>query len=397
MTLVTYSESEESDTSPAPVLKAAKDKHTTNTSFRKFVSLDGHKVKVGLTSSQQNSGRTDHAAVDPPSPKKRRLDVPASSKGFNSLLPPPKHVNKKPTSLEKRVSQQHVGSSFSLKTASEPAFDRKILRSNAASEEETIGLSEGVIESGFTKTAETLDTANKVAENRPEVVLSSKVTIFKPLSVARKPPSKRKTANVVKKRSETDLPSEHKNSNESNLIIESRKTPLFSMDNTDANAIHDTASLDYIENLSGEQPDQKKFNEGTGMTTGPTSHGSDIGNSLNRAEMSKNSLLAIAEDLNLPESAKRQLLGRNRSKNSHISDLSAVNIVSFNTDHEYAANEELRAAGETIQHNPVRSIAPGKHSLRQLVSSATTQKDALEEHFASGRRNRKEAGGKYGW
>jgi hypothetical protein len=75
----------------------------------------------------------------------------------------------------------------------------------------------------------------------------------------------------------------------------------------------------------------------------------------------------------------------------------AINLVNFNTDQEYAHNEELRASGETIQHNPLRTVQPGKHSLRQLVSAASTQKDALEESWAAGRRNKKEAGNKYGW
>ncbi|RMZ90737.1 hypothetical protein DV736_g2034, partial [Chaetothyriales sp. CBS 134916] len=58
---------------------------------------------------------------------------------------------------------------------------------------------------------------------------------------------------------------------------------------------------------------------------------------------------------------------------------------------------ELIAKGDQIQHNPVRAIAPGKHSLRQLVNAAQGQKDALEDSFAIGKQNKKEAGSKYGW
>jgi hypothetical protein len=32
-----------------------------------------------------------------------------------------------------------------------------------------------------------------------------------------------------------------------------------------------------------------------------------------------------------------------------------------------------------------------------LVNAASSQKEALEESFAAGRRNKKEAGSKYGW
>lgn len=407
MTLVTYSESEESDTSLAPVLNPANDKQTPNTSFRKFVSSDGHKVKVELASSQQTSDHSQRTTADSPSPKKRRLDAPASSKGFNALLPPPKHVNTESTSFEKKVSQSAVGSNFSLKTASEPAFDRKLSLSTTTSDEEAMVLNRrisgtyhdiAIDRNGITKAGEPLITTSEITGNQSEAISSSKPAIFKPLSVARKASSRRRTGNVIANRSEAKLSSERMINHRPNSAIESKKISLFSMDNTDAYAICDTANMDYKENLSGDMPGQvKEFNEGTVMTSWSTLQDSATSSSLNRAEISKTSLLAIAEDLNLPESAKRQLLGRNRSKNGNMSDLSAINVVNFNTDHEYSANEELRAAGETIQHNPVRSIAPGKHSLRQLVSSATTQKDALEEHFATGRRNRKEAGGKYGW
>ncbi|KAI9876604.1 MAG: hypothetical protein M1823_007242, partial [Watsoniomyces obsoletus] len=101
---------------------------------------------------------------------------------------------------------------------------------------------------------------------------------------------------------------------------------------------------------------------------------------------------SIASDLNLSASERRRLFGRNPKQSN-----SAINISNFNMDQEYLANEELRATGEQAQHNPLRAIAPGKHSLKQLVSQAQGQKDALEESFASGRRNKKEAGGRYGW
>jgi hypothetical protein len=103
----------------------------------------------------------------------------------------------------------------------------------------------------------------------------------------------------------------------------------------------------------------------------------------------------IANVLNLSRAELRQLMGRQ-------SAASKSRILNFNTDMEYAANQAyLNQASEAelaaMQHNPVRSIAPGKHSLQQLVNVANSQKDALEESFASGRRNKKEAGSKYGW
>ena len=37
----------------------------------------------------------------------------------------------------------------------------------------------------------------------------------------------------------------------------------------------------------------------------------------------------------------------------------------------------------------------GKHSLKQLVNAASNQREALEEHFAKGKSNRKDAGARY--
>lgn len=105
------------------------------------------------------------------------------------------------------------------------------------------------------------------------------------------------------------------------------------------------------------------------------------------------SLNDIASDLNLSAADRRQLFGR--QKGGAVPQ--ATKIINFNTDEEYRHNEELRAAGEQVVHNPVRAIAPGKHSLKQLVNAAANQKEALEESFAKGKSNRAEASSRYGW
>ena len=106
------------------------------------------------------------------------------------------------------------------------------------------------------------------------------------------------------------------------------------------------------------------------------------------------SLDDIAGDLNLSAAERRQLFGRQKAGRG---GQSALNVINFNTDKEYLHNEELRAAGEQVALNPVRAIAPGKHSLKQLVNAAVQQKDALEESFAKGKSNRQEASSRYGW
>lgn len=109
---------------------------------------------------------------------------------------------------------------------------------------------------------------------------------------------------------------------------------------------------------------------------------------------SSNDLTNLASELNLSEAERRQLFGRK----GQGPDVSSAKIVDFNTDAEYAHNEMLRQQGETVQHNALKSISgTGKNSLRSLINVASTQKEALEEHFASGRRNKREAGNKYGW
>ena len=103
------------------------------------------------------------------------------------------------------------------------------------------------------------------------------------------------------------------------------------------------------------------------------------------------SLTSIAADLNLSAAERRQLFGRC----SHSA--SAHKVINFNTDEEYSRNEALRASGEPVKHNPVRAIAPGKHSLQQLVSQVQSQKEALEESFAQGKANKRGAASRYGW
>lgn len=108
-----------------------------------------------------------------------------------------------------------------------------------------------------------------------------------------------------------------------------------------------------------------------------------------------NDLSNIARELNLSEAERRQLFGK---KGRDGPQASSARVVEFNTDAEYAHNEHLRQQGEQIQHNPLKAISgSGKNNLRTLVNVATTNKDALEDHFATGYRNKKEAGNKYGW
>ncbi|KAK6518020.1 hypothetical protein TWF506_005185 [Arthrobotrys conoides] len=100
---------------------------------------------------------------------------------------------------------------------------------------------------------------------------------------------------------------------------------------------------------------------------------------------------SISEEVGMDEAEMRMFMGR-RGRNAEIK------LVDFNVDKEYERNEAARAAGELApERNVVRSIKPGKHQLTSLLNAAQNQRAALEESFAEGRRNKKEAGSKYGW
>jgi hypothetical protein len=101
----------------------------------------------------------------------------------------------------------------------------------------------------------------------------------------------------------------------------------------------------------------------------------------------------------LSAAARRELFGRNRGRADGTSMLIPPNakVISFDMEREYAHNESLRASGAQQAYNPVRSIAPGKHSLRQVVNMAQSNQSALEETFARAKSNQRDAAGRYGW
>ncbi|KAI5778672.1 mitotic checkpoint regulator, MAD2B-interacting-domain-containing protein [Geopyxis carbonaria] len=104
-----------------------------------------------------------------------------------------------------------------------------------------------------------------------------------------------------------------------------------------------------------------------------------------------NDLDSVAREIGLDDAAMRHMYGRRGRQDQQIT------FANFSVDEEYRQNERDRALGLAEEVKPVRAILPGKHQLRTLLSTAQMQKGALEESFAAGKRNRKEAGTKYGW
>ncbi|KAG9787961.1 hypothetical protein ABEF93_004864 [Exophiala dermatitidis] len=389
MSLVAYSDSEGSDdeqiqTKPEkPVSKPAIAPSNTASSFT-VNKANPRKIQVKLNEVATN-GENDGE----PAPKRPRVGGGAFS-GFNAMLPAPKRDGQ--TQAPPKPAARKV---FSLKTGAEPAFNRDSdseLRQLFA-EQDADGTAQGNGDDTIPPIPSASCSTTTVTKEQP---VKGNVFMFKPLSVARnnkKPkrkPEQSTTSDINRSSGQTAPPSATTNSDTvdpDKPAPPPKKVALFSMTNEPEEAIQvddPQGGEDEIVEVLDEPVTDQTYNEFNQM---PTTTDTATSN-----HSQPQSLDAIASDLNLSKADRRQLFGRRGQGTA-----SAVNVVNFNTDEEYAANEALRASGEQIQHNPVRAIAPGKHSLKQLVSAATGQKDALEESFATGRRNRKEAGSKYGW
>ncbi|KAI5285773.1 hypothetical protein KEM54_000306 [Ascosphaera aggregata] len=402
MALVSYTDSESSDveeTTSVSTSKIAEVKTSAPTAPRKLVDRSNpRKIVVNLSRSADTEGDVKEELPQNDAARKRPRTGGTGGMfaGFNDLLPAPK-----------RPMQHRLGAGsgavtarmpFSLRTAAEPSFSRNDVSAaggsdDAQSTEATVQATEG------------------------EVKMKGNPMIFKPLSVAsstakrRKALSSKRTAAAptvdVKPLAQVST-TEEKTSEAAPEAAQKPKISLFGLsekakDDVGAFSVLSDEGFSYNHETTTTSPGlqlSRTVTQTTEMQQYPsTSTTAATATTLEKAQ--PQSLVSIAEDLNLSESQKRQLLGR-KGAAGKIPSLSDANIVHFNTDQEYAANaaylasiseQELAAQ----QHNPVRSIAPGKHSLQQLVNSVQNQRDALEESFASGRRNRKEAGSKYGW
>ena len=394
MNLVSYSDSDESESeqNTSQQQKPAPRTSVSKTSFQRVVDRSNpHKIKVSLPStSTSTTGEDDIYAGGPPAKKAKTAGGGLS--GFNALLPAPKKSGQSagPT------ASRGLGRGVNLKTGATPAFSREpeentatYAPSNEASEARPSNAEEKAKGKGE---------GEATTEN--EVKLVGKATRFMPLSVAKKAQKKRKTTGVGSAAQTSHVPAQVISSASEIKPPPKPKVSLFSIayDEEEKSSNSAESAGAYVPLLQdpeqGEGAGEEHHNiqhdqqhtQGTYRQREPT---------ISTDSSGAQSLDAIAADLNLSAAARRQLFGRQGGKLAK--DFSAVNVINFNTDKEYAHNEELRAKGETVQHNPVKAIAPGKHSLQQLVNVASSQREALEEHFASGRRNKKEAGNKYGW
>lgn len=389
MALVEYSESESSEEEDKSTTQQAVRRPKTTSSkpaFQRVVDRsDPHKIRVSLPETSKSTPDDESEER----PLKRAKIGSGGMGGFNAFLPAPKRAAAAHGRTSPGASRVGgPGSGVNLKTGAAPGFSREPEQSLAAVEE-------GQIEGKTLKTGAgaQVDSSEGPDDSSPAMVETkqpekpkpkSSPTIFKPLSVTRKPQKKKAT------------PTGHDNAIDGakgqGEEKSKPKVSLFSTEDVNQRLREDSVR-------KGEYQPMVYHADAVDPKPSPLDPPSDLeggssikfASELSAATPTPQSLDSIASDLNLSKSAKRQLLGRQKNNSS------AVNIVNFNIDEEYKANEDIRRSGEQVQHNAVRAIAPGKHSLKQLVNMGTAQAEALEESFASGRRNRSEAGSKYGW
>ncbi|KAH8690991.1 mitotic checkpoint regulator, MAD2B-interacting-domain-containing protein [Phaeosphaeriaceae sp. PMI808] len=360
MNLIAYSDSE-SDGESVPVPKPAL-KQAPKPSFQKVVDRSNPgRIKVNLPGASQSRANKDDMESDAPPAKKPRLGGAAAFGGFNAMLPAPKKAvvgatttgsatsgkrglgkglgagNKEEAILEISATTPQV----ETQTVAKPAAPRFVPMSvGKGKKKKPVALRSGVASLENTKPSATVAISQPAAP--PPHARKPKVSLF---GVSSETP-----VTVSNSSNEDYQPILYKSENEPNAD-----------DAYDEQSAHP----------------RTQFPPATGSTA------------------TSNDLVNIASDLNLSEAERRQLFGK---RGQGVAGLSSARIVEYNTDTEYAHNETLRQQGEQIQHNPLKSISgTGKNSLRSLVNVATTQKDALEDHFATGYRNKKEAGNKYGW
>jgi hypothetical protein len=416
MNLIAYSDSEESD-NETPQAPKPTTKPVSRPAFQKVVDRSNPgKIRLQLpTPSQAHTGKDDIEAEAPPA-KKARTGAGTFS-GFNAMLPAPKRPNVNAIAgasgagvSGKRGLGKALGVGVNLKTGAEPAFRREPKvedydeTGNPVKKNGTPMQSEDFRAMFNLPPARTNTTVATKIEEPPQQAIPAEPEVrpakpkFLPLSVARgkkrKPIPPRATAATTVGVQQTANTSVRSPAIEP-MPVAKPKISLFSMtEEDDVTAVGPSSHAAYQPLLYGvKESDDAPVPDATveEAYTQTTSAYAAPGPAPNS---DAHGLTDLASELNLTESQRRQLFGRK----GQGPDLSTANIIEFNTDKEYAHNEELRQQGETIQHNALKSITgTGKNSLRSLINVATTQKDALEEHFASGRRNKREAGSKYGW
>ncbi|KAI0887250.1 mitotic checkpoint regulator, MAD2B-interacting-domain-containing protein [Annulohypoxylon maeteangense] len=410
MGLVDYSDSEsdsepvaQPEPAPAPISTSQSAPASGKRPFQKVVDrAKPGKILVNLPQSASGRGESKPTDGDDAPPTKRAKiggRGGGAFSGFNSFLPPPKNVGKKPIAASGSGSTSSgIGKPASrpvvnLKTGAAPGFSRETNENSDGGVGETVSRSE---DSEPAAKQPSIPAEQKPAD---EVKLVGKPLMFRPLSVSRKPnkkgtlgkpPTAAKATTTPKAETVTPAPTPKEASPPPK---KREKISLFSLPDeqtpreNDTNSTPTTYPSTYEPMFQTTPTDEFAAYDAQNAITSSTQPPP----SASATTTSNQSLDALASSMNLSAAARRELFGRGGT----VPDSRVVN---FDTDREYAHNEALRASGQLQPaYNPIRAIAPGKHNLRQLVSQVQNQRDALEESFATGKGKRNEAGAQYGW
>ncbi|KAF4983862.1 hypothetical protein FZEAL_803 [Fusarium zealandicum] len=393
MGLVDYSDSEGSGSeAEAPVKATPKPTASSKKPFQKVVDRSNPgKIVVSLPQLSSDNPKSE----EPPA-KRAKTGGSGRFSGFNSFLPAPKNANKpKPIPAAATIGGP-PRPGVHLKTSAAVGFSREAEDDGDLSREDTSG--------GLSLSQPKASAQPSIPEGQQpadEVKLVGKPLMFKPLSVARNPQKKKKKLNpgVAKPASpapQQGLAGSNGTGADAGLVPAPapapKKVSLFSLHTEEPSEPA----------YSGKQPGAYEPMFGTQEVSAAYDDGS-YGNYAQYADLPQTgpaattlpgseSLDTVADDLHLSASQRRELFGR-----GGLGKQAAKKVINFNMDREYQHNEELRAAGEEQIHNPVRALQGGKHNLRQLVQNVQNQREALEDSFAKGKSNRKEASSKYGW
>lgn len=387
MGLVDYSESDSSDNeTPAQTSKSTTQSTTRpppkKAAFQKVVDRS-NPGKIVLNLPQPKSESTDASNSnndEPPAKRARTGGGGGLFSGLNSFLPAPKNANK--SSIASGIHAKPKPG-VNLKTSAEPGFSRDTAADNGDDDGSSSKMS-------LPPPKKQAATPSIPEEQKPaeEVKLVGKPLMFRPLSVARNQNKKKKKPAVIPK-PDTTIPSAQQPAPAPAPAPAPKKVSLFSLHTEEPSEPTTSRSnssayepLFTSEDVVGPYAD-------LATTTAPT----NLPTATFQQQQQTESIDSIADDLNLTASQRRELFGRGGLGNS-----GAGKVVNFNMDKEYQHNQEIMAAGEQQIHKAVRSInAEGKHSLKQLVQNAQSQKEALEDSFAKGKSNRAEASSRYGW
>lgn len=408
MNLTAYSDSE-SD-SEAPAVPKTQQKPAPKPSFQKVVDRsNAGRIKLNLPGTSQPAEKDDIQDEAPPA-KKPRIGGGGAFGGFNAMLPAPKRANATAVAASDNVTSGKRGlgkglaAGVNLKTGAEPAFQRESrprsddnanAESKAAMKMEDfrsmLNLSKSQMDN---KPKASPEDSQQTSSNIPEPVTKPAAARFVPMSVGKGKKKKAvpRSAMPSGDMDKLDAPKETAPQKPAPGTIPSRKpkVSLFGTAHVEEKAASGPQEGQYQPFLHDDGNEDQTFNARDAYIDHQPPLPAFA--SASSGGPAPNELTNIAQELNLSEAERRQLFGKKGR------DGQAAKIMEFNTDAEYAHNEHLRQQGEQVQHNALKSITgTGKNSLRSLVNVAVTQKDALEDHFAAGHRNKKEAGNRYGW